>query len=77
MQKARPATARRIAQAIRKRLERLPPPFWQALRDGDELLGTQIAFCAALARNLLLLEFIEDVVADAFVVQAETLAPWQ
>lgn len=77
LQKARPATAKRIAQAIRKRLERLPSPFWQALRDGDERLATQIAFCAALARNLLLLEFIEDVVADAFVVQAETLAPWQ
>lgn len=77
LQKARPATARRVAQAIRKRLERLPTPFWQALRDGDEQLATQVAFCSALARNLLLLEFLEDVVADAFVVQAETLEPYQ
>lgn len=77
LQKTRPATARRVAQAIRKRLERLPFPFWQALRDGDEQLATQVAFCAALARNLLLLEFVEDVVADAFVVQAEALAPYQ
>ncbi len=77
LQKARPATAKRMAQAIRKRLERLEPPFWQALRDGDDQLATQVAFCAALARNLLLVEFLETVVADALVTQAETLEPYQ
>lgn len=77
LQKARPATAKRMAQAIRKRLERLEPPFWQALHDGDDQLAIQVAFCAALARNLLLLEFLETVVADAFVTQAETLEPYQ
>lgn len=77
LQKARPATARRMAQAIRKRLKRLPEPFWQVLRDGDDQLATQVAFCAALARNLLLLEFLETVVADAFVTQAERLEPYQ
>ncbi|MGM0985105.1 MAG: DUF1819 family protein [Pseudomonadota bacterium] len=77
LQKARPATAKRIAQAIRKRLEKLPPPFWPALRDGDDQLATQVAFCAALSRNLLLVEFLETVVADAFVTHAETLEPYQ
>ncbi|MGK0547423.1 DUF1819 family protein [Halomonas cupida] len=77
LQKARPATARRMAQAIRKRLERLPAPFWQALHDGDDQLATQVAFCAALARNLLLVEFLETVVADAFVTQAERIEPYQ
>ncbi|MFC2993201.1 DUF1819 family protein [Halomonas tibetensis] len=77
LQKARPATAKRMAQAIRKRLERLPPPFWKALRDGDDQLATQVAFCAALARNLLLVEFLETVVGDAFVTHAETLEPYQ
>ncbi|MYL24306.1 DUF1819 family protein [Halomonas alkaliantarctica] len=77
LQKNRPATARRMAQAIRKRLERLEPPFWQALRDGDDQLATQVSFCAALARNLLLVEFLETVVADAFVTQAETLPAYQ
>ncbi|MGM0783579.1 MAG: DUF1819 family protein [Pseudomonadota bacterium] len=77
LQKARPATAKRMAQAIRKRLERLPPAFWQALHDGDDQLATQVAFCAALARNLLLVEFLETVVADAFVTQAERLEPYQ
>ena len=77
LQKARPASARRMAQAIRKRLVRLPEPFWQVLHDGDDQLATQVAFCAALARNLLLVEFLETVVADAFVTQAERLEPYQ
>ncbi|WP_236944292.1 DUF1819 family protein [Kushneria marisflavi] len=77
LQKARPATAKRMTQAIRKRLEKLESPFWQALRDGDDQLATQVAFCAALARNLLLVEFLETVVADAFVTQTESLEPYQ
>lgn len=77
LQKTRPATARRMAQAIRKRLERLPLPFWQALCEGDGQLATQVAFCAALARNLLLVEFMETVVADAFLTHAERLETYQ
>ncbi|SHL89346.1 Putative inner membrane protein [Vreelandella subglaciescola] len=73
LQKNRPATAKRMAQAIRKRLERLEPPFWQALQEGDALLATQVSFCAAMARNLLLVEFLETVVADAFATRAERL----
>lgn len=77
LQKRTPATARRIAQALRKRLERLEPPFWRALRDGDEELATQVAFCAALERNLLLLEFMETVVQDAYLTQTTSLQVWQ
>lgn len=66
LQKRSPASARRNAQAIRKRLERLDPSFWRALRDGDEELAIQVAFCAALERNLLLVEFIEQVVSAAY-----------
>ena len=77
LQKARPASAKRMAQAVRKRLVRLPAPFWQVLIEGDDQLATQVAFCAALARNLLLLEFMETVVVDAFVTHAERLEPYQ
>lgn len=77
LQKRRPATARRLAQSIRKRLERLDEPFWRAICDGDEELATQVAFCAALERNLLLVEFIETVVKDAYVTRAEKLEPYQ
>lgn len=77
LQKNRPATAKRAGQAICKRLEKLEPPFWKALRNGDDQLASQVSFCAAMARNLLLVEFLENVVADAFLTQAEKLQPYQ
>ncbi|MEH6387450.1 MAG: DUF1819 family protein [Pseudomonas profundi] len=77
LQKRSGATARRVAQALRKRLERLPPPFWQALLEGDEELATQVAFCAALERNLLMVEFMEDVVRDAYITHTKRLEHWQ
>jgi hypothetical protein len=70
LQKPTPASAKRVSQALRKRLERLDAPFWQAIRDGDDQLATQVVFCSALERNLLLIEFIETVVKDAFVTRA-------
>jgi hypothetical protein len=77
LQKRSPATAKRLAGMLRKRLERLAPAFLQALRDGDDELTTQLAFVAALDRNLLLVEFMETVVRDAFVVRTEALARYQ
>jgi hypothetical protein len=77
LQKRSPATAMRQARALRQRLERLDQPFWRALRDGDDELATQVAFVAALERNLLLVEFLETVVQDAFMLRAENLAQYQ
>ena len=73
LQKRTPASAKRNAQAIRKRLERLEPEFWRALRDGDEELATQVALYAALERNLLLVEFMETVVRDAYITHLDKL----
>ena len=73
LQKRTAASAQRNATAIRKRLERLEPDFWKALRDGDDVLATQVAFCGALERNLLLVEFMETVLRDAYTSQAEQL----
>jgi|TARA_R110000850_G_scaffold55855_1_gene131936 hypothetical protein len=77
LQKRSPATAKRQASALRKRLERLDEPFWRALRDGDDELATQVAFVAALERNLLLAEFVGTVLKDAFILRAEKLAQYQ
>lgn len=77
LQKRSPATARRNAQAIRKRLELMGSEFWRAVRDGDEELATQAAFCAVLARNLLLVEFMERVVGDAYSTHTEKLERFQ
>jgi len=77
LQKRSPATAKRQASALRKRLERLDEPFWRTLRDGDDELASQIAFVAVLERNLLLVEFVETVLKDAFILRAEKLAQYQ
>src|SRR5690554_3175582 len=59
LQKRSVATAKRQARVLRLRLDCLSPAFKQLLRDGDEELATQVAFCAAVARNRILQEFIE------------------
>lgn len=77
LQKNSKITAKRVGDALRKRLERLDPIFWRFIRDGDLELATQTCFAATLERNLLLTEFIESVVADAFTTNADQLAAWQ
>ena len=77
LQKRSPATARRVAQAVKKRLERVEAPFWRAVRDGDDELATQTTFCAVLERNLLLVEWIETVVSDAIASRAGHLNLYQ
>jgi hypothetical protein len=77
LQKRSPATAYRYGRAIRSRLELLEPEFWTALRDGDDELATQVTFVSALQRNLLLVEFMEQVVKDAYVAHAEKLDAYQ
>ena len=73
LQKRSPATAKRNAHAIRKRLELMEPEFWRAIRDGDDELATQVTFAAALERNLLLVEFMEKVVKDLYAIQADKI----
>lgn len=77
LQKTSQATIKRISNALRKRLELLEPIFWRFIRDGDLELATQTCFAATLERNLLLVEFIENVVADAFATSSDQLATWQ
>lgn len=77
LQKNSKITAKRVGDALRKRLERLDPIFWRFIHDGDLELATQTCFAATLERNLLLTEFVETVVADAFTTSADQLASWQ
>ena len=71
LQKRSPTTAKRNALAIRKRLELMEPEFWRAIRDGDDELATQVAFAATLERNLLLVEFMEQVIKDLYATRAD------
>ena len=77
LQKKVPASAKRNAKTIRSRLELLEPEFWKAIRDGDDELATQAAFCAALERNELLIEFMERVLKDAYAIHLEKLSMYQ
>ena len=73
LQKKTPATAQRTATAIRKRLECLSPSLLNMLVDGDSELATQVSLCGVLGRNLLLVEFMETVVKDAYLIRLEKL----
>ncbi len=73
LQTKTPASARRYATTIHKRLSLLTPGFWRALHEGDDELATQVAFCGVLERNLLLVEFMETALRDAYIAQAEQL----
>lgn len=73
LQKNTPATAQRAATAIRKRLEYLSPKLLDLLIDGDSEIATQVALCSVLERNLLLVEFMETVVRDAYLARLEKL----
>ncbi|MFT7292874.1 MAG: hypothetical protein ACI87Q_000720 [Pseudohongiellaceae bacterium] len=77
LQKPSASSAKRNSQAIRKRLERMEPEFWRAIRDGDDELATQASLCTVLERNLLLVEFIETVVKDAHTMRDEKLEFYQ
>ncbi|MFT6905282.1 MAG: hypothetical protein ACJAS1_001937 [Oleiphilaceae bacterium] len=77
LQKRSSATAYRYGRAIRSRLALLEPEFWQALRDGDDELATQVTFVSALQRNLLLVEFMEQVVKDSYAAHEEKLEAYQ
>ena len=77
LQKRSLATAGRVTRAVKHRLELLETEFWLALRDGDDELATQAAMCAMLQRNLLFVEFMEQVVKDAYLTKTENLVSYQ
>lgn len=73
LQKKSPASAKRVVRTLRSRLESLDSAFWHLIRDGDSELSTQAAFCAYVARDQLLLEYIETIVKDAFITRSPKL----
>lgn len=77
LQKPSIATAQRNSIAIKSRLILLAPEFLLALRDGGDELATQVSFYAVLERNLLMLEFMETVVYDAYAAHAYKIESYQ
>lgn len=68
-----PASSRRIARLLGQRLALLGHDAWSLIRDGSREESIQILFVAAMAHSQLLLDFVDLVVRDHFLVGAETL----
>ena len=58
-----PATAKRQARLIKKRLEKLPPEGLELILNGDREVATQILMASAILHSQLLGDFIRDVYA--------------
>lgn len=60
----RPATAKRLANLIRSRLETMGPDLWKLVRDGNVTVATHALLAASVKHSRLLGDFIRLVVAE-------------
>lgn len=66
LQVRNPATARRLTQLIRGRLELMGPDLWMLVRDSKGEVATQAVFASAVKHSRLLGDFLEIVVAEQY-----------
>lgn len=79
LQKKTPATARRQATLIRKRLLNLEAEAWTMLVEREQEVATQLLFAAAIKHSQLLGDFLRNVYAQRQRRLEQHLAPldWQ
>ncbi len=73
LQTRNPATAKRLARLIRKRLELMKPDLWQLIRDGISTVATHACLAAAVKHSPLLGDFLDLVVRDQYRAFAPAL----
>ena len=66
LQARNPATARRLSELIRDRLETMGPELWKLVRDGQGTVATHAAFAAAVKHSPLLGDFLRIVVGEQY-----------
>jgi hypothetical protein len=66
LQARNPATARRLTQLIRGRLELMGPDLWALVRDANGEVATQAVFASAVKHSRLLGDFLGIVVAEQY-----------
>ena len=66
LQTRNPATARRLTQLIRGRLETMRPELWKLVRDGHGDVATHAVFAAAVKHSPLLGDFLTMVVCEQY-----------
>ncbi len=73
LQARSPATARRLSQLIRGRLETLGPDLWKLVRDGKGDVAIHAVFAAAVKHSQLLGDFLEIVVGEQYRLFSKSL----
>jgi hypothetical protein len=73
LQARNPATARRLTQLIRGRLELMGPDLWEMIRDARGEVATQAVFASAVKHSRLLGDFLQFVVAEQCRLFSSTL----
>lgn len=74
LQVRNPATAKRLTQLLRKRLQTMEPPLWKLVRDGKGNVATHAALAAAVKHSQLLGDFLQFVVAEQYRLFSPTLS---
>ena len=74
LQARNPATARRLTQLIRGRLELMGPDLWALVRDASGEVATQAVFASAVKHSRLLGDFLQIVVAEQYRLFSITLS---
>ena len=74
LQARSPATARRLTNLIRGRLETMGPELWKLVRDGKGTVATHAVFAAAVKHSPLLADFLEIVVGEQYRLFSPALA---
>lgn len=75
LQKKSPASARRQARLIRKRLEQLDEEGWRLIAEGEREVALQILLAAAIKHSRLLDDFLREVVASHVRRMEDVLSP--
>ncbi|SBT05706.1 conserved hypothetical protein [Candidatus Accumulibacter aalborgensis] len=75
LQKKAPATARRQAQLIRKRLETLEEEGLKLIACGSHEVATQLLFAAAIKHSRIFADFLHDVYAGKLRRLEQNLSP--
>lgn len=69
------ASAIRIANFIRSRLELMTPELWKLIKDGDSIIATHACFAAAIKHCKLLGDYLDIVVREQFKKLEDKLTP--
>lgn len=66
LQASNPATARRLAQLLRLRLQTMDQALWQLVRDGSLVVATHACLAAAVKHSALLSDFLDLVLREQY-----------